>query len=119
MRAVLLAVLWVHLVASVLLTGAFFMLILAGRSDQPVVRRWERIVIALARCCLLVALGVGIAWLLARTALFEGRPGAALEPRALWHVLLDTRPGLVWLARHGVLVVLGGFLVMRARIAET
>ena len=107
MRLLLLAALWVHLASSVMLVGAFFMLFLAGPSDRPTARRWEATVMAWSRLLVLVALGSGIVALLARTAVFEGRPEAALEPRAVWHAVLDTRPGLVWLARHGLLVVLG------------
>ncbi len=35
MRALLLAALWVHLASCVLLTGAFFMLLLAGPPHGP------------------------------------------------------------------------------------
>ncbi len=119
MRLLLLAALWVHLASSVLLVGAFFMLLLAGPSDRPTARRWEETVVAWSRLLVLMALASGIVGLLARTAVFEGRPQAALEPRAVWHAVLDTRPGLVWLARHGLLLVLGAFLAMRASAAET
>jgi putative copper export protein/mono/diheme cytochrome c family protein len=118
MRALLLTALWVHLASSVLLMGAFFLLLLAGPSSVPTGRRWERTVVARARLLLLVAFGSGIVWLLVRTAVFENRPQAALEPGAVWHAALDTWPGLVWLARHGLLVVLGAFLAMRADLAD-
>jgi putative copper resistance protein D len=75
--------------------------------------------VAWARLLVLVALLSGLVGLLARTAVFEGRPQAALEPRAVWHAVLDTRPGLVWLARHGLLLVLGALLMMRANLADT
>ena len=73
---------------------------------------------AWSRLLVLVALGSGIVWLLVRTAIFENRPHAALEARAVWHAVLDTWPGLVWLARHGLLIVLGAFLAIRADVAE-
>ena len=57
-------------------------------------------------------------WLLARTAVFENRPHAALEMPAVGHVVLDTWPGLVWLARHGCLIVLGAFLALHADVSE-
>jgi putative copper export protein/mono/diheme cytochrome c family protein/peroxiredoxin len=119
MRLFLLVALWVHLAASVLLTGACFILLLAGPSEPPTARRWGLAVAAYSRLLLLVALGSGIAWLLARTAVFEGRPEAALEPRAVWRALLDTRPGIIWLARHGLLVVLGVFLPLPADTRAT
>jgi putative copper export protein/mono/diheme cytochrome c family protein len=118
MRPLLLAALWLHLSASVLLVGAFFMLLLAGPSARPTARRWEATVMAWARLLVLLALASGLVGLLARTAVFEGRPEAALEPRAVWHAVLDTRPGLVWLGRHGLLVVLGAVLIMGTNLAE-
>ena len=119
MRALLLTALWLHLASSVLLVGAFFMLLLAGPARASTARRWDEMVVGWCRFFVLVAIGTGIVWLLVRTAVFENRPHAALEPRAVWHAVLDTRPGLVWLARHGLLVVLGAFLVIRASVAET
>jgi putative copper export protein/mono/diheme cytochrome c family protein len=118
MRLLLLSTLWIHLAGSVLLTGAFFMLILAGAPEAPSARRWEAALVTWARRLVLVVIGSGIVWLLLRTAVFENRLHAALEPGTVWRAVVDTRPGLVWLARHGVLVVLGAFLAMRADVAE-
>jgi putative copper resistance protein D len=74
--------------------------------------------VAWSRLLVLVAFGSGIVWLMVRTAAFENRPHAAVEARAVWHAVLDTWPGLVWLARHGLLLVLGAFLAIRADVAE-
>jgi putative copper export protein/mono/diheme cytochrome c family protein/peroxiredoxin len=117
-RPLLLGALWFHLASSVLLVGAFFMPLLAGPPRSPTARRWDETVVAWSRVLVLVAIGTGIVWLLLRTAGFENRPAAALEPRAVWHAVVDTRPGLVWLARHGLLVVLAAFLAMRAIVAD-
>ena len=54
MRALLLAALWIHLASSVLLMGAFFMLLLAGPSSTPTARRWDRTVVAWSRLLVLV-----------------------------------------------------------------
>jgi len=118
MRALLLAALWVHLASCVLLVGAFSMLLLAGQPRAATPRRWDQTLVRGSRLLVLVALASGVVWLLLRTAAFENRPQAALEPRAVWHAVLDTWPGLVWLARHGLLLVLGVFLAMRASIVE-
>ena len=118
MRPLLLAALWIHLACCALLTGSFFMLLLAGPPRVPLARRWDGQVVRWSRVAILVAIGSGVAWLLIRTAVFENRPHAALEARAVWHAALDTWPGFVWLARHGVLVVLAAFLAMRADVAE-
>jgi putative copper resistance protein D len=118
MTAFLLAALWVHLASSVLLVGAFSMLLLAGLPAAPTARRWDETVVRWGRLLVLLAIGSGIVWLLVRTAVFENRPHAALEPRAVWHAALDTWPGLVWLARHSLLIVLGAFLAIHANITE-
>jgi putative copper resistance protein D len=111
MTALLLAALGVHLAACVLVTGAFFVLLLAGPPPISTMRRWEQRVLSGARWLVLVALGSGVIWLLVSTALFEGRPDAALEARAIRHAMLDTWPGVVWTVRHGLLIVLLAFLL--------
>jgi putative copper export protein/mono/diheme cytochrome c family protein len=116
MKALLLGALWVHLAASVGLVGAFFMLLLAGPARGATARRWDRDIVGFTRVLVLVALVSGGVWLLLRTALFENRPAAALEARAVWHAVLDTWPGLVWLARHSLLVLLAAFLAIPADV---
>jgi putative copper export protein/cytochrome c5 len=118
MSAALLAALWTHLAACVLLVGAFAMLLLAGFPGTPTERRWDRHVMRVSAALVLVAMLSGVGWLLARSALFENRPHAALELRAVSHAVLDTWPGLVWLARHGVLLVLAAFLALRVDASE-
>jgi putative copper resistance protein D len=118
MRALLLAALWTHLAASLSLLGACFMLLLAGPARLPTARRWEEAVVTWSRVLVVLALASGVAWLLVRTAVFEDRPGAALDPRAVLRALLDTWAGLVWLARHGLLLVLGAFLAARADLTR-
>jgi putative copper export protein len=118
MRAVLLGALWIHLASCVLLIGAFAMPLLAGTPRAPTAKRWDQRLAAAARGLVLVALGSGVVWLLARTAVFENRPEAALDPRAIVHAVLDTWPGLVWLARHALLIVLGAFVAMRAGVDQ-
>ena len=61
---------------------------------------------------MVVALASGVTVLATQTALFEGRPEAALEARAIWHAMLDTRPGFIWMVRHGLLIVLAAFLFL-------
>lgn len=110
MTALLFAAFGIHLAACVLVTGAFFLLLLAGPPTTSSMRRWEQRVLFVARWLVLVALGSGFVWLAVRTALFEGRPEAALDPQAIRHAMLDTWPGLVWMVRHGLLIMLAAFL---------
>jgi putative copper export protein/mono/diheme cytochrome c family protein len=117
MTALLLGIFWVHLASCVLLVGAFFMLLLGGLPKAASARDWDRRLVRWSRLVVFVAMGSGILWLLVRTAVFENRIQAAFEPRAVLRAVLDTWPGLVWLARHGLLVLLAVFLAMRANIA--
>jgi len=104
---------WIHLAASVLVVGALSAPLIVGRSPRPTAVAWEERVGRQARWLLLVALVAGLGTLGYQTALVEGRMSAALEPAALGRVLLETRGGHVWLARHGLLLLLGAFLVLR------
>jgi putative copper resistance protein D len=118
MSATLLGALWTHLAACVLLMGSCGVLLLAGRPRTPTAARWDARIAGFCRLLVLAAIVSGVVWLLARTAVFENRPHAAVEPRTVWHVVLDTWPGLVWLARHGLLIVLGAFMVVGPDVTE-
>lgn len=107
-----LVVRWAHLVASVLVVGAPTALLLAGHSERPTARQWEARVGRLTRVVLAVAVALGLAALAWQTALVEGRPAAALDSRALLRFALQTQSGQVWLARHGLLVLLAAFAAL-------
>jgi len=83
MRTLLLAALWTHLASSVLLVGALSMLLIAGLPRERTARRWAETVVRGGRWLVVVAIGSGLVWLLVRTAIFENRPHAAFEPRAV------------------------------------
>jgi putative copper resistance protein D len=104
---------WVHLAASVALVGACAMALIAGRTDRPTARAWETRVLASARWLVVLALAAGLGTLAWQTALLEGRAAAVVDRAALARVLLDTQAGVVWLARHGFLVLLAAFLAAR------
>ena len=117
MTALLFAALAVHLAACVLVTGALFVLLLAGPPPMSM-RRWEQRVLSGARWLVLVALVSGVIWLVVRTALLEGRADAALQVRAIRQAMLDTWPGLVWTVRHGLLILLAAFLLTRGDVSS-
>src|SRR6516164_2854363 len=108
---------WVHLAQCVFLTGAFFLLLLAGRPATDFMRHWEQRVLRWARWYAIVALASGAIVLAAEAGLFEGRPEAALEPRAIWHAMLETRAGFLWTVRHGLLIVLAAFLFLAGDVS--
>src|SRR5262245_59820448 len=116
MRLLIFATLWVHLASAVLLTGAFGMVLLAGAPSASSAHQWEARVLAWARRLLLVVLGSGTVWLLLRTASFENRPEAAFEPWTVWHAVVATQRGLVWLARYSLVHLIGVFLAMWAGV---
>ncbi len=103
---------WVDLALGVLLTGAFFLLLLAGPPQTDFMRDWERRVLYWARWLVIAALASGIVVMAAQTAVFEGRRGAALDPGAVWGAVLDTQLGFLWMARHGLLILLAAFLFL-------
>jgi len=109
-----LAARWLHLASSVLLVGAAAMIVIAGRSDRATALHWERRVLASGWA--LAALASGLVVIGAQTALFEGRAGAAFEPRAIERVLLETQAGHVWLVRAGFLAILAAFLSLRVSV---
>jgi putative copper resistance protein D len=113
-----LAARWLHLSSSILLVGTAAMIVIAGRSDHATGLSWERRMLAWAWVWALAALASGLVVLGLQTALFEGRTAAALEPRALARVLLETQTGRVWLVRAGFLVVLAAFLSLRVSVEQ-
>lgn len=112
MTTLLFGVQWVDLALGVLLTGALFLLLLAGPPQTDFMRGWERRVLAWARWLGIAALASGVVVMAVQTALFEDRPGAALDPQAIWRAMLDTQFGFLWMARHGLLIVLTAFLFL-------
>jgi len=113
-----LAARWLHLASSVFLVGAAAMIVIAGRSDRPTAQQWEARVLAWARWLAIAAILSGIVVVATQTALFEGRASAAVEPRAIARVLVDTQFGRVWIVRAGFLLLLAAFLSLRLSVAH-
>src|ERR671936_2103346 len=89
------------------------MLVLAGRSDRATALAWQSRVEALTQALVWFALASGVVVLAHQAATLESRAAAAIEPPALARVALETRFGHVWLARHGLLLLLGVFVAFR------
>jgi putative copper resistance protein D len=104
---------WLHLGACVGLVGIAAFLLLAGRSDLAGARAWVLRMLAWARALVIIAIAGGVLTLAHQTAVLEGRLDAALDPAALGRVLFQTQLGVVWLARHALLLLLAAFLVAR------
>src|SRR5437879_11857248 len=83
MSATLLAALWAHLAACVLLMGSCCFLLLAGCPRTPTAFRWDERIAAWCRLLVLAAIVSGAVCPLARTAALENRPDAAPAPPAV------------------------------------
>jgi putative copper resistance protein D len=109
---------WVHLSSGIVLVGTCLVLLVAGRPAWPTAERWDRRALGLARAALATSLLAGLAALAMQVVVLEARPGALLDPTALARVLGSTRFGLVWLTRHGLLLLLLPFLSRRIQDAS-
>ena len=112
MTVLLFAAQWTHLTLCVLLTGSLCIVLLAGEPPTAFTLQWEQHVLRWACFTVASALLSGAVVMSIETAVFEGRPAAALEPHAILHATLDTRVGLIWTGRQGLLLVLAAFLVL-------
>src|SRR5262249_62119719 len=65
---------WVHLASSIFLVGGAVMIVMAGQSDRPTARRWERRTLAVTRALAGVALSSGVVVLSGQDGVFQGRP---------------------------------------------
>src|SRR4051812_2893775 len=109
---------WTHLAACVGLVGIAGFLLLAGRSGLASAVAWQRQMLRWSRALVVAAIAGGILTLGHQAALFEGRPGAAFDPGAIGRVVFDTQVGMVWLARHALLLLLAGLLAARLDLSR-
>jgi putative copper resistance protein D len=93
-------------------------LLLAGSPQTDLMRIWERRVLACARWLVIAALASGVVLMASQTAVFEGRPAAALDLQAVSNAMLGTQFGFLWLTRLGLLIVLTAFLFLGGEITS-
>jgi putative copper resistance protein D len=109
---------WVHLAACVGLVGIAAFLLLAGRPGTPGAHAWHARMLRWSQSLVLIAIGAGMLALVHQTSVFEGRPDAAFDPGAIGQVLFHTQVGIVWLARHALLLLLAAFLAVRMDVSR-
>ncbi len=119
LTAVGLAARGVDLAACVLVVGIFAHVLTTGRSDRPTARAWESRVVTWAGGLGVLALVAGAVALAYQTAVLVGTPSAAFDRESVMRVLLDTRGGRIWLARHGLLLLLVAFLLVRVDVTRS
>ena len=115
MSAAGLVVRFVHLAATVGLVGIATALLVAGPSDRPTAREWQRAMRRWSRVLVTLALAAGAAAVAHQAAVLEGGV-AALDARAFGRLLLGTQSGAVWLVRGSLLVILAAFLAVRVDV---
>ena len=106
---------WLHLTCSLGLVGLVTALLLAGRADRPTARAWESRMIRGARALAVLVLITGVAVLAFQAAVVTGRPRAALDLGEWVRLLGRSQFGTVWLVRHGIVLLLAAFLLLRER----
>ena len=115
------AVRWLHAVGALSLVGAFGSLVLvarpaaraAGDLGRARVSELDGRLLAIAKGALVLALGAGLLDLWRQVGVVTGvGPSESLEWSRVQPVLLDTRYGTVWLARTGLLLLLGTLLLL-------
>jgi putative copper resistance protein D len=121
------AIRFLHAAGAVSLVGAFASLVLVARpalrsgGDVAQVRRSEldgRLV-RFARGALVLTLGAAVLDLWRQVGVVTGLgPQAGLDWNGTLAVLIDTRYGTVWLARTGLLVLLGTLLLLADEASE-
>src|SRR5258705_7921573 len=109
---------WVHLAACVGLVGIAAFLLVAGRPGTPGAHAWHARMLRWSQSLVLIAIGAGMLALVHQTSVFEGRPDAAFDPGAIGQVLFHTQVGIVWLARHALLLLLPAFLAVRMDVSR-
>ncbi|HEV8676551.1 MAG TPA: CopD family protein [Methylomirabilota bacterium] len=112
---------WVHYLAASSLVGVFAFVVLvarpaaavAGTDGVRLLAPLDRRLVTLARWLLALTLASGLVALARQATVATGRGFAeSLTPATLGAVLLTTQYGIVWLVRHGLLLLLGAFLLL-------
>jgi len=113
---------FLHLAATIIVTGVFGFLLFVFRpalrkaaveSQAPLARLDQRL-LRLGSVSLLVALVSALAWLALQASVASGRPlTQALDAHTLAQMLTETHFGRLWQLRVGLMLLLGGFLLLR------
>ncbi len=113
MTAFGLAARWTHLVCGLGLVGIFSVWLLAGRSDRPTAGDWASRTLSLARWLAVGAIFSGFATLAHQLIVVAGRADALLDPAMWLRLLMHSQFGVVWLVRHGLLVLCAALVLFR------
>ena len=99
--------------AGLLLVGLLAMTLLAGRSDKPTARAWQRQLAVVTRGLAVLLLLFGVAALGWQVAVVTGRAGSILDATAWLRLLGGTQYGTVWLCRHAILLLMAALVLFQ------
>src|SRR3990167_9098250 len=107
---------WLQLGAGLGLIGSFFLLLLSGPNVAPAAVRWRDAVLAATRWLAGLLLLVGLGLLMVQTASVSGRAESALRWADISRLLENSRFGIVWQGRQGLVLALLILLMARNRL---
>ena len=99
--------------AGLLIVGVLAMSLLAGPSDKPTARRWQRRLARSTRLLVALLLVSGVAALGWQVTVVTGRADGAADGGAWLRLLGATHFGTVWLLRHAILLLLAALVFLR------
>ncbi len=99
--------------AGLLIVGVLAMSLLAGPSDKPTARQWQRRLARSSGWLAVLALLSGVAVLGWQVTVVTGRADGAADGAAWLRLLGATQFGTVWLLRHAILLLLAALVLFR------
>ena len=98
-----------------LIVGVLVMSLLAGPSDKPTARAWQRRLGASTRWLAALLLLSGVAALGWQVTVVTGRADSLARGEAWLRLLGATQYGTVWLLRHALLLLMAALVLLRER----
>ena len=99
--------------AGLLMVGVLVMSLLAGPSDKPTARAWQRRLAASTRWLAVLLLLSGVAALGWQVTVVTGRADSIVRGEAWFRLLGATQYGTVWLLRHALLLLMAALVLLR------
>jgi putative copper export protein/mono/diheme cytochrome c family protein/peroxiredoxin len=99
--------------AGLLMVGLLAMSLLAGPSDKPTARQWQRRLARYSGWLAALVLLSGVAALGWQVTVVTGRADAITSGAAWLRLLGATQYGTVWLLRHAILLLLAALVLLR------
>ena len=99
--------------AGLLIVGVLVMSLLAGRSNKPTARAWQRRLAICTRGLVILLLLSGVAALGWQVTVVTGRADSIASGAAWLRLLGGTQYGTVWLLRHALLLLMAALVLLQ------